>query len=315
MPSRRNIAGSLTLTAAALLALLTRTNVPVLGQSEPRVVRIQTMNVYDTLYLLRGGSTSLAMMRDDGVVLVDSQPDGWTDALRKALESVTDQPVQTIINTHAHRDHVGGNAAIAPKSEIVAHANTQKRMAASDEFKGANAKFLPNRIVNDKLTLFTGVDQVDLFYFGKGHTDGDLILFFPEKRVAHFGDLVWPKAVPVVDVEAGGSALALPDTLAKAVAQLTNVARVTTGHEEGTAGNKAPTANAPSRSARTMPWAEMQEYAEFTRDLVAAARQALESGKTVDQAATALQLPARYKAYDLSNARPFIQALARELGK
>ena len=315
MPSRRKLLGTSILATGALIMLLPQAKVPVQAQAESRVVRIQTMNVYDTLYLLRGGSTSLAMMRDDGVVLVDSQPEGWTDPLRKALESVTDQPVQTIINTHAHRDHVGGNVAIAPKSDIVAHANAQKRMAASDEFKGTNAKFLPNKIVSDKLTLFTGVDQVDLYYFGKGHTDGDLVLFFPEKRVAHFGDLVWPKAVPVVDVESGGSALALPDTLAKAVAQLTDVARVTTGHEEGTAGNKAPAANASTRSARTMPWAEMQEYAEFTRDLVAAARQALEGGKTVDQTAATLQLPARYKAYDLSNARPFVQAMARELGK
>ena len=47
----------------------------------------------------------------------------------------------------------------------------------------------------------------------------------------------------------------------------------------------------------------------------AAARQALEGGKTVDQTAATLQLPARYKAYDLSNARPFVQAMARELGK
>ena len=68
------------------------------------------------------------------------------------------------------------------------------------------------------------VQQVNLTRFN---------LFFPEKRVAHFGDLVWPKAVPVVDGESGGSALALPDTLAKAVAQFSYDARVAKARKAG----------------------------------------------------------------------------------
>lgn len=299
----------------ALVAMLLPAGVPVQGQSEARVVRIQTLNVYDTLYVLKGGSNSLAMMRDDGVVLVDSKPDGWTTPLLETLETVTEQPVRTIINTHAHRDHVAGNLAIATATDIVAHANARNRMATFDEFRGVNAKFLPNKVVTDHLALFDGVDRIDLHYFGKGHTDGDLVVVFPEKRMAHFGDLVWPKAVPVVDVEAGGSALALPETLARAVAQLATVARVTTGHDEASATSSNPAVNTASRSPRTLTRAELQEYADFTRDFVAAARQALEGGKTVEQAAATLQLPERYKGYDLSNARATIQAMARELGK
>lgn len=285
------------------------------GQAEPRVVPIQTLNVYDTLYMLKGGSNSLAMIRDDGVLLVDSKPDGWTKPLLETIETVTEQPVRTIINTHAHRDHIGGNIAMASAADVVAHANARTRMAALDEFRGANAKFLPNRIVTDRLTLFSGVDQVDLYYFGKGHTDGDLVVVFPEKRIAHFADLVWPKAVPVVDVESGGSALALPETLARAVAQLAGLTRVTTGHDEASASGANPNVNTASRSPRTLTWADLQEYADFTRDFVAAVRQALEGGKTVEQTAATLQLPPRYKGYDLSNARATIAVIARELGK
>lgn len=304
------------LASLALATLFLHAGVPVLGQSEPRVVRIQTLNVYDTLYVLRGGSNSLANMRDDGVVLVDSKPAGWTAPMLEAIETVTEQTVRTIINTHAHRDHVGGNVAIPTATDIVAHANARTRMAGFDEFRGANAKFLPNRIVTDRLTLFSGVDQVDLYYFGKGHTDGDLVVVFPEKKIAHFGDLVWPKAVPLIEVESGGSALALPDTLARAVAEITTVTRVTTGHDEASATSSNPNAAATaSRSPRTLTWAELQEYADFTRDFVAAARQALVAGKTVEQAAATLQLPARYKGYDLSNARATIQAISHELSK
>lgn len=299
----------------AWVALVLPAGVRGQGTTEPRVVRIQTLNVYDTLYMLKGGSNTLAMMRDDGVVIVDSKPAGWTQPLLQTLETVTEGKVQTIINTHAHRDHVGGNVAITTATEIVAHANARDRMATYDEFRGANAKFLPNRIVTDHLTLFSGADAIDLHYFGKGHTDGDLVVVFPEKRMAHFGDLIVPKAVPVVDAEAGGSVLALPETLARAVAQISNVARVTTGHDEASATSSNPAVNTASRSPRTLPWAEVQEYADFTRDFVAAARQALSAGKTAEQAASSLQLPERYKGYDLSNARATIQALARELGK
>lgn len=297
------------------MVLWGQSGVRVHAQGEPRVVRIQTLNVYDTLYVLRGGSNSLAMMRDDGVVLVDSKPPGWTESLLEALETVTDQAIRTIINTHAHRDHVAGNAAIATATDIVAHANARTRMATLDEFRGANAKFLPNRIVTDRMTLFSGTDQVDLYYFGKGHTDGDLVVVFPEKRIAHFGDLVAPKAVPLVDVDYGGSALALPDTLGRAVAQLTNVARVTTGHDEASATTSNPNANTASRSPRTMTWTELQEYADFIRDFVTAARQALADGKSAEQTAATLKLPARYRGYNLSNARATIQAIARELGR
>ncbi len=305
------------LASLALLALCVHVGVPLQGQAqtERRVVRIQTLNVYDILYILRGGSNSLAMMRDDGVVLVDSQPAGWTAPLLETIETVTDQPIRTIINTHAHRDHAGGNVALATATDIVAHANARTRMATYAEFAGANAKFLPNRTVTDRLTLFSGPDQVDLHYFGKGHTDGDLVVVFPGKRIAHVGDLVWPKAVPVVDLEAGGSALALPETLARAVAQLTNIARVTTGHDGGPASSSNPNADSATRSPRTLTWAEFQEYADFTRDFVAAAREALAAGKTVDQASATLQLPARYKGYDLSNARATIEAISRELGR
>ena len=70
---------------------------------------MQTLNVRDILYILTGGSNTLALMRDEGVLLVDTKPAGWGRAILDNIESVTDQPVTTIINTHAHADHAGGN--------------------------------------------------------------------------------------------------------------------------------------------------------------------------------------------------------------
>jgi glyoxylase-like metal-dependent hydrolase (beta-lactamase superfamily II) len=286
------------------------------GQSqEARIVRMQTLNVRDILYVLTGGSNTLALMRDEGVLLVDTKPPGWGKPLLQTIAAVTDKPVTTIVNTHAHLDHAGGNVELPTATQIVAHANAKARMEKLDAFRGAGVKFLPNTLVTGKLSLLSGADQIDLYYFGKGHTDGDLVVVFPAKRLAHFGDLFPSKAAPVIDRESGGSGVAFPETLSRALAEIKDVARITTGHDEASA---APSASSPSAifaNPRTMTWSDLQEYADFNRDFLAAVRQAIAGGQTADQAADSLQLPEQYRAYDMRNAAANVRAIYGELGK
>ncbi len=281
-----------------------------------RVVRMQTLNVRDILYVLTGGSNTLALMRDDGVLLIDTKPPGFGQAILDNIQGVTDKSVATIINTHAHLDHVGGNASFPTATQIVAHANAKSRMETMDVFKGPNAKVLPNRIVTDRMSLLDGVDRIELYYFGRGHTDGDLVVVFPEKRLAHFGDLFPSKAAPVIDPESGGSGVAFPDTLAKAIAEIKNVTRITTGHDDASATMANPSSpSAIFANPRTMTWNDLQEYADFNRDFLAAVRQAIAAGKTADEAAATLQLSERYRSYDMSRARANVRTIYRELGK
>jgi glyoxylase-like metal-dependent hydrolase (beta-lactamase superfamily II) len=303
--------------AAALLALLSPIAAVLEGhKANDRIVRIQTLDVRDILYLLTGGSNTLALMRDEGVLLVDTKPPGWDRPILDAIRAVTDRPVTTIINTQANLDHVSGNIAFPTATEIVAHANAKARMEKMDLFRGANAKFLPNRLVTDKLSLLSGADRIDLYYFGPGHTDGDLVVVFPEKRLAHFGDLFPSKAAPVIDTASGGSGVAFPETLAKALAEIKNVTRITTGHDEGSATMANPSSpSAIFANPRTMRWSDLQEFADFNRDFLAAVRQAIAAGKSADEAATSLQLPERYKSYDMQQAPSNVRAIYRELGR
>ena len=282
----------------------------VLAQGD-KIVRMQTLNVRDILYVLTGGSNTLALMRDEGVLLVDTKPPGWGRAIRDNIEAVSDKGVVTIINTHAHPDHVGGNVDFPTATTIIAHANATARMEKMEIFRGANAKFLPNKLVTDRLTLLDGNDRIDLYYFGRGHTDGDLVVVFPEKRLAHLGDLFPAKAAPVVDVESGGSGLAFPDTLTRAIAELKNVFRVTTGHDEASLVTGG--ASGISANPRTMTIKDLQEYADFNRDFLEAVKQAMASGKSADEAAKTLQMPERYKAYGMANAPANVRAIYREL--
>jgi glyoxylase-like metal-dependent hydrolase (beta-lactamase superfamily II) len=290
---------------------------PALLAQGDKIVRMQTLNVRDILYILTGGSNTLALMRDEGTVLVDTKPPGWGGAIRDNLEAVSDKPVTTIINTNANADHVGGNVDFATAATIIAHANAKARMEKMAAFQGANAKFLPNKVVTDRLSLLDGDDRIDIYYFGRGYTDGDLVVAFPGpgKRLAHFSDLFPGKAAPRIDVENGGSAVALPETLAKAVAELKNIARVVTGHDEGNAmmGRAGP--SAIFANPRTMTWADLQEYVDFNRDFLEAVKQAIAAGKSAEESAKTLQMPERYKAYDMSNAPANVRAIYREMGK
>jgi glyoxylase-like metal-dependent hydrolase (beta-lactamase superfamily II) len=274
------------------------------ARAQERTVRLRTLGPGDILYvLIGGGGNTLALMRDDGVVVIDTKLPGWGTAVRQAIESATDRPVATIINTHAHPDHAGGNAEFSGNVEVIAHANA------------AAAGLQVSRTVTDKLTLLSGSDEIDLFYFGRGHTNGDLVVVFPQKRLAYLGDLFPAKSAPLVDPAAGGSVVALADTLRRVATEITGVTRVVTGHAEGLADSRDPSATSVDISTpRTMRWSDVEEYADFVRDFVAAVRQARTAGKTAADASATLALPDRYRGYDMSGALRAVEAIYAEIG-
>jgi glyoxylase-like metal-dependent hydrolase (beta-lactamase superfamily II) len=287
------------------------------GPPDTRAVKLQTLNVRDILYILTGGGgNALALMRDEGVVLIDAKTRGSARGMLDAVQAVTDKPVTMIINTHAHADHTAGNVEFASATEIVAHDNTKAVMARMDAFAGPNAKFLPTRTFRDRLTLLDGLDRMDLYYFGAGHTNGDIVVVFPEKHLAHLGDLFPSKSAPVIDAASGGSGVAFPDTLAKLVNEVKGVTRVTTGHDERSlVPRDAQSASAIFANPQTMTWDDLKEYADFNRDFLEAVRAAIKDGKSAEQAAATLQLPARYKDYDMQRAAANVATIYRELGK
>jgi cyclase len=245
--------------------------------------------VKDNLYIITGsgvtdtnafsGGNTAVFITDAGVVLVDTKLPGWGPTILERIKSVTDKPVTTIINTHAHGDHVGSNEFFGAAVQAVVHENAKTSMAATDEFKGANAKFLPKRTYKDKLTLGTGKDQIDLYYFGPGHTNGDTFVVFPALRTLHAGDMFAWKALPLIDTSNGGSALGHAATFAKVVATIKNVDTVITGH--------IPVAN----------WNDLTEYANFSRDFVTWAQAQKKAGKTVEQATSDYKVPPKYQGY------------------
>jgi glyoxylase-like metal-dependent hydrolase (beta-lactamase superfamily II) len=216
--------------------------------------------------------------------------------VRDALQRVTEMEVTTIINTHAHEDHAGADAEYPGPVQIVMHENSSKRFAKSAAGKSV-------KTFGDRLTLTFGNRQVYVYHLGKGHTDGDAIVAIPDSKVAFVGDLFAEKAVPVVDPASGGSFLALPETLARAAKEVTDVEYAITGHGPAPQGRK-----------RDWPtWNDFREYADFTRDFVAAATAAYKNGRTPEQAAAELTMPEKYKNYKLDGAKAAMETIFVEL--
>ena len=201
--------------------------------------------------------------------------------LRERVGQVTDQPIAMIINTHTHFDHTGANTEFGDVEQIVTHANAKASLMKStcetvtncDAFKGENAKYLPNVTFEDKKSLQLGSEQIDLYYFGPGHTDGDAWIVLPSLRIAFGGDMFGAKGVPFIDPNNGGSAWELGDTIAKAAAGLKDVDQVISGHVD------------------IYPFEDLARYAEFHKHLKAYALEGMEAGKPSQEVADAYQSP------------------------
>jgi len=116
-------------------------------EQEERFIRIDTLNVRDTLYHLGdGGANALALIDEinGGVILVGTKLPGWGQPVLDAVYQVTDLPVTTIVSTHSDLDHTGSNAEFPDVVEIIAHENTRANMARMEPF--ADGLTRPNGI-------------------------------------------------------------------------------------------------------------------------------------------------------------------------
>jgi glyoxylase-like metal-dependent hydrolase (beta-lactamase superfamily II) len=266
------------------------------GQQQSEEATIEKLK--DNLYVIKGGGgNTAAFITASGVVIVDTKLAGWGQRIMDKIRSVTDKPVTTIINTHTHGDHTGSNEFFPPSVEIVAQDNTKANMEKMPAFQGDKARFLPKKTYKDRLTLFSGADQIELHYFGAGHTNGDSIVVFPALRVAHAGDLFASKGTPLIDTANGGSGVAYPATLKKAASGIKNVDSVITGHSD------------------VLPFSALGEYAEFNQAFLDATQAQIKAGKSADDAAAALTLPEKFKDYQMSGTKDNVTKIYAELKK
>ena len=167
---------------------------------------LDLVKVRDDLFVIHNdfvpGNTT-ALITNEGVVLVDDKFEIDHNNIMAQLKKVTSQPVKYVINTHFHGDHSGGNAKLQALNAQVVASEAARRKMVETKMPG-----LPNVTLENRLRLYVGGKRIEVHYLGRAHTDGDVVVLFPDHRVLAMGDMfTFGDATPqLVDYAGGGSA-------------------------------------------------------------------------------------------------------------
>jgi cyclase len=279
------------------------------GQPAARVVEVEKLK--DNLYILKGGGGNTSVfVQTNGVTVVDTKNPGWGQPILDKIKELTPKPVTMIINTHTHGDHVSGNVEFPTTVDVVVQENTaanMKKMApvtglaapsaapaapAPTIFEQNGGKGLPKRTFKDTMAIGSGADRIELYYFGRGHTNGDAWVLFPALRVVAIGDIfAWNNQLPILDANNGGSGVAIADSLMKGHKELSRKAdSIITGH------------------STVMTFDDLTKWADFNRSFMKYVADGKKAGKSIDALAKEYTAPAGFQAMNTPAAQTRLQA-------
>lgn len=168
---------------------------------QPPAQPLELQKISDDLYNISGsGGNVAAYLTSDGVILIDDKFPQNTPEILAKVKSVSEKPVRYVVNTHHHGDHTGGNANLLASAEIIGHRNNRANIVEAGQPGAQRITF------NDEMSVHLGGKEVRAKYFGRGHTNGDAVVYFPALRIVHTGDL-FVNGAPFIDYASGGSAV------------------------------------------------------------------------------------------------------------
>jgi cyclase len=178
----------------------------VAAQGPQTVEKIRELK--PNLYLITGGgANTLVRVTPEGLIVVDTKNPGDVNYTRvmEEISSVSKQPVRIVINTQHHPDHVGNNQKfIDAGAQVVALAALKSHMASDPRTKEIPG--LPTQTFTKDHVVKLGGAEVRAYFFGRGHTGGDTMVYFPDAKVVMVSDHM-TDATPIVDFANGGSAV------------------------------------------------------------------------------------------------------------
>jgi glyoxylase-like metal-dependent hydrolase (beta-lactamase superfamily II) len=151
-----------------------------------------------------GGGVGL-LVGDEYVVMIDDVLEQTAPALVAKAEEIAGRPIDFVINTHAHGDHVGGNVYVTEKGAlVVSHDQLRARMKDNEQLNSGPGA-LPVITFSDKMTFHVNGEEAVAIHVPNAHTDGDAIIHFVNANVIAAGDLSFRGLFPFIDLDSGGS--------------------------------------------------------------------------------------------------------------
>ena len=201
----------------------------------------KTEKITDTLYMLSGeggftgGNVGLSV-GEDGVAMIDNGLSSVIDLLKAEIAELTNKPIDYMINTHIHGDHIGNNHVFGKDgAKIVSHENLRESLI-KDEKNGGPASF-PVLTFNDRMTIHLNGDAAQIVHFDHAHTDGDAVVYFKNDNVLHTGDIMFNNVFPFIDDNNGGSLDGVIRALEGITTMINDQTKIIPGH--GPLANKA----------------------------------------------------------------------------
>ncbi len=205
----------------------------VLSQEKPSLQYAAT-EVADGLYMLEGvggftGGNIALSVGEDGVVMIDDGIPKVLDVMQQAIKRITDRPVDFLINTHFHWDHVGNNGPVAKAgARIFAHENARQRLR--EELGKSSGGALPVFTFSQEMRFYLNGNDTHIMHVPQAHTDGDIVIFFKTLNVVHTGDVYINGLFPYIDLDSGGSITGMIKAL-QTILTLTDVnTKIIPGH-------------------------------------------------------------------------------------
>lgn len=232
----------------------------------------------------RGGNVGV-LTGKQGILVIDDQYADHSEALNNTLASLSDKPVEFLINTHWHSDHTGGNEFFGSNgAKIVAHENVRKRLVEGGEIAAfglkvppAEKEALPVMTYDQGMRFYWNGQTIDLTHPNPAHTDGDTVVYFKEANVVHTGDLFFNGLFPFIDASSGGRIRGVIDAVDTVLSRINDKTLIIPGH--GPLSNKAELQTYRDMLVTVADRVEQLKAAGKTRDEVIAAKPTAEFDK------------------------------------
>jgi cyclase len=204
---------------------------------------VEFRRISDRLFEITGGQGAQggAYIGDNEVLIIDAKMSKTSvDQVIENMRRITDKPIKYLVNTHSDGDHVAGNRYFPETVTFIAHENCRKDFfqpgrdgSPSEWSKPELSPFVPSLTFTDKMNLHLGSKKAELWYFGVGHTTGDIVVYFPEEKAAFVGDQLFLTRPQLIHSYKGGNSFEHVKTLTRMLTTI-DAQKFYSGHSEAT---------------------------------------------------------------------------------
>lgn len=271
-------------------------------------VQIRPLKITDRVYMLKGSGGNIGLLTGaDGLLMIDDQFAPLSEKIATAVKGIDAGPVRFLVNTHIHGDHTGGNENFKKMGvTLVAHDVVRQRMSKESINPRTNQTVPPRDkaawpeiTFADRMNFHLNDEDIELYHFTSGHTDGDVVIRFVKANVYHVGDLFNRGSFPFIDGGNGGDVVGLISNFDKILALIDDNAKVIPGH-----GNLATKA-------------DVKAYRDMLVDIQTQVASALKKGKKVEDIG-AMDIATKYEKNFPSafiKGKDFVLVVANQLSK